>query len=145
MRSTPTNSALIGLASWRSIDDESLEGGEPLPGKPSRLVRRLEPCNGVNKGSRLHREPVMTKLGGFLGAIVGFAVSVVFTEVIFPNHLDWQPAIANVALTVIGAYAGSELVRRLRNRRVKSSVAARRLYGSPDGQALCLAWANVRE
>jgi len=54
----------------------------------------------------------MTKLGGFLGAIVGFAVSVVFTEVIFPNNLDWQPAIANVGLTVLGAYAGSALVSR---------------------------------
>ena len=64
-----------------------------------------------------------------LGAILGFAVSVVFTEIIFPNHLDWQPAIANVGLTVIGAFAGSSLARRFANRNAKpprSDLGARR-------------------
>jgi hypothetical protein len=63
----------------------------------------------------------MVKLGGFLGAVCGLAVSLVFTEVIFANNLDWEPAIANVALTVLGWIGGSELVKRLRHRPAEQS------------------------
>ena len=63
----------------------------------------------------------MVKLGGLVGALIGFAVSVVFTEVIFPNNLEWQPVIANVALTVLGALSGSALVRRFTKRNAQAT------------------------
>jgi hypothetical protein len=53
----------------------------------------------------------MVKLGGFVGAVVGLAISVVFTEVIFPNNQEWPIAI-NAALTAAGALAGVSLARR---------------------------------
>ena len=53
----------------------------------------------------------MVWLGGIVGAIVGFAVSVLLTEVIFPNNQEW-PIAVNAALTVLGALLGSRLARR---------------------------------
>jgi len=50
-------------------------------------------------------------LAGIAGAIVGFAISVLFTEVIFANNAEW-PLAVNAGLTVAGALAGSSLARR---------------------------------
>ncbi len=58
----------------------------------------------------------MVVLGGIVGAIVGFAVSVIITEVIWVNDYEWT-AIINVALTVIGVSLGATLARRLQSRR----------------------------
>jgi uncharacterized membrane protein YfcA len=58
----------------------------------------------------------MGKLGGILGAVIGFAISVVFTEVIFANNQEWPIAI-NAALTVAGALGGASLARRIAARR----------------------------
>lgn len=60
----------------------------------------------------------MVKLGGIVGAILGFAVSVVFTEVIFANNQEW-PIVVNAALTILGALVGSSLTRRFVNRNAK--------------------------
>jgi uncharacterized membrane protein YfcA len=57
-------------------------------------------------------------LGGIAGAILGFAVSIVFTEIIFENNQEW-PIAVNAALTVLGALVGSSLVRRFANRNAK--------------------------
>jgi len=53
----------------------------------------------------------MVVVAGIAGAIVGFAISVVFTEVIFPNNAEWPLAI-NAGLTALGALVGSSLARR---------------------------------
>lgn len=63
----------------------------------------------------------MVKLSGFIGAIIGFAISVVFTEVIFANNQEW-PIVINAALTAAGALAGASLARRVRTRRAAPSV-----------------------
>ena len=63
----------------------------------------------------------MVKLSGFIGAIMGFAISVVFTEVIFANNQEW-PIVINAALTAAGALAGASLARRLRTRRASPSA-----------------------
>jgi len=64
----------------------------------------------------------MVKLSGFVGAILGFAISVIFTEVIFANNQEWPIAI-NAALTAAGALAGAALARRLLARRAARSAA----------------------
>jgi hypothetical protein len=69
----------------------------------------------------------MTWLGGIVGAIVGFGVGLLITEVIIGNSasgtgFDWQ-FWTDVVLTVVGALVGSQLVRHLANR--PSSTAAR--------------------
>jgi len=61
----------------------------------------------------------VVKISGLVGAIVGFAISVLFTEVIFANNQEWPIAI-NVALTVAGALAGGSLARRRAARRAAS-------------------------
>jgi uncharacterized membrane protein YfcA len=63
----------------------------------------------------------MVKLSGFIGAIIGFAISVVFTEVIFANNQEW-PIVINAALTAAGALAGASLARRARTRRAAPSA-----------------------
>jgi uncharacterized membrane protein YfcA len=65
---------------------------------------------------------IVVKLSGFVGAIIGFAISVVFTEVIFANNQEWPIAI-NAALTAAGALAGASLARRLLARRAARSAA----------------------
>ncbi len=61
----------------------------------------------------------MAVMGGIVGAILGFAVGVVFTEVIFANNQDW-PNVVPFALAVAGWLAGSAWVRRARARRVEA-------------------------
>jgi ABC-type lipoprotein release transport system permease subunit len=58
----------------------------------------------------------MVVLGGILGAILGFLIALLFTEVIFSNPpkgsgFDWQ-LWTDVLLTIAGALAGSSLTRR---------------------------------
>jgi ABC-type branched-subunit amino acid transport system permease subunit len=55
----------------------------------------------------------MTILGGIVGAIVGFALGVVFTEVLFANNASW-PDVVPFGLAVFGWLVGSALVRRRR-------------------------------
>jgi TRAP-type C4-dicarboxylate transport system permease small subunit len=55
----------------------------------------------------------MTILGGIVGAIVGFALGVVFTEVLFANSASW-PDVVPFGLAVFGWLVGSALVRRRR-------------------------------
>lgn len=63
----------------------------------------------------------MVRLSGVVGAIVGFAISVVLTEVIFPNKQEW-PIVINAALTVAGALAGTAVARNLIGRHTASSA-----------------------
>jgi uncharacterized membrane protein YeaQ/YmgE (transglycosylase-associated protein family) len=53
----------------------------------------------------------MRILGGAVGFIVGFAVGILFTEVIFSNSQSWPDAVP-IALGVVGALAGGSLGRR---------------------------------
>jgi hypothetical protein len=60
----------------------------------------------------------MVVLGGIAGAVVGFLVALLITEVIAGNPanssgFDWQ-FWTDVALTLIGAFAGTAAVRRFR-------------------------------
>ena len=50
-----------------------------------------------------------------MGAIVGFAIGILFVEVIFANNQSW-PDIVPFVLAVVGAIAGSQAVRRIRDR-----------------------------
>jgi hypothetical protein len=52
---------------------------------------------------------------GILGAIVGFAIGILFTEVIFTNDQSW-PDVVPFALAILGYLAGSQLARRRRTR-----------------------------
>jgi positive regulator of sigma E activity len=60
-------------------------------------------------------------LAGFVGALVGFAIGVVFTEIIFANNADWPIAVP-FALAVSGWLAARELVRRRHDRNAEHGV-----------------------
>ena len=55
----------------------------------------------------------MAVLAGIVGALVGFAVGVVFTEIVFANDADW-PNVIPFVLGVVGWLAARELFRRRR-------------------------------
>jgi hypothetical protein len=55
----------------------------------------------------------MTLLGSIVGAIVGFAIGILSTEVLFANNASW-PDVVPFALGVFGWLVGSALVRRRR-------------------------------
>jgi uncharacterized membrane protein len=68
-------------------------------------------------------------LGGIVGAILGFLLGLLITEVIVGNSanssgFDWQ-LWTDVTLAIVGALAGSSLVRRLPTEMPKPP---RRLY-----------------
>jgi len=52
---------------------------------------------------------------GAAGVVVGFAVGVVLTEVVFPNSAEW-PIIVPFGLAVLGWPAARATVRRRRQR-----------------------------
>jgi hypothetical protein len=67
----------------------------------------------------------MLVLGGIVGAILGFLVGLLITEVIIGNPangsgFDWQ-LWTDVVLAIVGAIAGSSLARRFSNRNAKTS------------------------
>jgi uncharacterized membrane protein YeaQ/YmgE (transglycosylase-associated protein family) len=55
-------------------------------------------------------------VAGIVGALVGFAVGVVFTEIVFANNADW-PNVVPFVLAVVGWLAARELVRHRRGRK----------------------------
>ena len=55
----------------------------------------------------------MAVIGGILGALIGFAVGILFTEVIFANNQSW-PDVVPFALAIAGIFVGSTLGRRVR-------------------------------
>jgi uncharacterized protein YqgC (DUF456 family) len=59
-------------------------------------------------------------LGGIVGAILGFVIGVLITEVIFDIHESWSNAVA-FGLAVVGMLAGSAVGRRFANRNVGPS------------------------
>jgi hypothetical protein len=61
-------------------------------------------------------------LGGILGAIAGFVVGILFTEVIFANDASW-PDVVPFALAVAGILAGSALGRRLGQSRAGTAAS----------------------
>lgn len=69
----------------------------------------------------------MVVLGGIVGAILGFGVGLLITEVIFSNPGsgtsgagDWQ-LLVDIAFLVAGALAGSSLARRFAKRNANPS------------------------
>jgi len=60
-------------------------------------------------------------VAGIVGALVGFTVGVVFTEIIFVNNAEW-PNVVPFALAVAGWLAGRELVRRRHERKAEHGV-----------------------
>lgn len=58
----------------------------------------------------------MAVLAGIVGALVGFTVGILFTEVIFANNADW-PNVVPFVLAVVGWLAARELLRRRRSRK----------------------------
>jgi hypothetical protein len=67
----------------------------------------------------------MTLLGGIVGAIVGFAIGILFTEVLFTNNASW-PDVVPFALGVFGWLVGSTLVRKRREQGHDAQVAGPR-------------------
>jgi hypothetical protein len=63
----------------------------------------------------------MAVLAGIVGALVGFAVGIVFTEVLFANSSSW-PDIVPVVLAIVGWLTARELVRRRRESESEHSV-----------------------
>jgi hypothetical protein len=63
----------------------------------------------------------MAVLAGIVGALVGFTVGVVFTEVIFVNNADW-PNVVPVVLAVAGWLAAREVLRQRRSRKPEQRV-----------------------
>ena len=57
----------------------------------------------------------MKVAGGIVGAIVGFAVGILFTEVIFANDKSW-PDVIPFALAVLGILVGAQLAGRFADR-----------------------------
>jgi ABC-type phosphate/phosphonate transport system permease subunit len=55
----------------------------------------------------------MAILGGIFGAIVGFVIGILLTEVLFANNASW-PDVVPFALGVFGWLVGTALVRRRR-------------------------------
>jgi uncharacterized membrane protein YfcA len=62
----------------------------------------------------------MKTVGGILGVVVGFAVGILFTEVIFANSKSW-PDVVPFALAILGGLLGSSLGRRFATRRAPSA------------------------
>jgi hypothetical protein len=57
----------------------------------------------------------MVVLGAIVGAVAGFAVGILFVEVIFANNQSW-PDVVPFVLAILGALAGSRAVRGIRGR-----------------------------
>jgi hypothetical protein len=64
----------------------------------------------------------MAVLAGLVGAIVGLAIGVLFTEVIFANDASW-PDVVPVGLAVFGWLVGSALIRRRRGHATDARIA----------------------
>jgi uncharacterized protein YneF (UPF0154 family) len=60
-------------------------------------------------------------LGRIGGGILGFAVGVFFTEVVFPNQRETEPLIAVTLLVIAGVVAGSWLARRYAGRSARAT------------------------
>ena len=66
-------------------------------------------------------------IGGIVGAVLGFLVGLLITEVIIGNPangvgIDWQFWV-DIASLVLGALVGASLTRRLAERRAKVKVS----------------------
>ncbi|HEX7144867.1 MAG TPA: hypothetical protein VF225_06115 [Gaiellaceae bacterium] len=57
----------------------------------------------------------MGVLGAIVGAVAGFAIGILFVEVIFANNQSW-PDVVPFVLAILGALAGSRAVRGIRSR-----------------------------
>jgi hypothetical protein len=60
-------------------------------------------------------------VAGIVGALAGFTLGVVFTEIIFANNADW-PNVVPFALAVTGWLVARELVRRRHGRKAERGV-----------------------
>ena len=58
----------------------------------------------------------MALLGGLLGAVAGFVIGILLTEVAFTSDASW-PDVVPFALAVLGWLVGSSTVRSVRARR----------------------------
>lgn len=62
----------------------------------------------------------MALLGAIVGVIAGFAIGILFVEVIFANNQSW-PDVVPFVLAILGALTGSRAVRWFRSRASKPS------------------------
>jgi hypothetical protein len=60
-------------------------------------------------------------VAGIVGALAGFTLGVVFTEIIFANNADW-PNVVPFALAVTGWLVVRELVRRRHGHKAERGV-----------------------
>jgi hypothetical protein len=56
----------------------------------------------------------MALLGAIVGAIAGFAIGILFVEVIFANNQSW-PDVVPFVLAILGGLAGRQAVRKIRS------------------------------
>ena len=63
----------------------------------------------------------MAVVAGILAALIGFAVGILFVEVIFSNDASW-PDVVPFVLAVAGYLAGRETVRHIGRRRADDAT-----------------------
>jgi len=63
----------------------------------------------------------MAVLGAIVGAVAGFAIGILFVEVIFANNQSW-PDVVPFVLAILGALTGSRAVRWIRSRGSKPQL-----------------------
>ena len=114
---------LVGTHESRIVDLDPLEaaplehGREARPdgldlgqlGHDARVVRAL-----ADAADRCFTSLVAV-MAGIVGALVGAAIGVVFTEIVFANDASW-PDVVSVALAVVGWLVAREALRQRRNR-----------------------------
>jgi len=124
---------LVGTSEPRIRD---LDRVEPPPSEDRRELR----ANRLDLGKLGHSASVVRALsagphgaslramaivGGLIGVIVGFAIGVLLTEVIFANNAGW-PDVVPFALAVLGWLVGTSLVRRRRDHAPNARIAGPR-------------------
>jgi len=55
----------------------------------------------------------VTIVAGFIGAVLGFVIGILFTEVIFANNRSW-PDVIPFVLALLGFLVGREVWRSMR-------------------------------
>lgn len=61
-----------------------------------------------------YASPAVLWVGRIAGGIVGFAVAIIFTEVVFRNARDTAPLGVTAILIVLGVFSGSRVALYLR-------------------------------
>jgi len=79
-----------------------------------RLPLHEAPGSGKKRSSAAYASSAVLWVGRIAGGIVGFAVAIIFTEVVFRNAKDTAPLGMTAILIVLGVFAGSRVALHFR-------------------------------